>query len=739
MNSDFYNSLNLLRFKEQNQPNINHRDFLAKEITPSITQLKSKTKSTSPIKQANFKKQAPIIAIFLLITAAVLGVISLLSPATLILHITQTIIDKFDTQQTSAESRANLLLNSKWLDYQPTSEYRIINDYRQIPENLVKNLEQEGFTINTKNNQIESVFFKNQPISQQDFLNRLQTDLAVIEAKNNSYNSKRVLFQDGAWQKHAHNLRLSKQGFTQDGDKSIDSLKQQELEITKITDPEMRFNTEVPTETDEQGNTKEVQSPSVEIFKSLNQNLKYINQQADKTSQSKESPFYKSFDNLKLVETDFVNNQSACGLYHNNKFLQNYAKTPQAGQQSRLAFNLFIESEKIKAGIASPESVEFYGKRLTDTFTTTKPGGVVVETKAGTDSVGYKYAAFGDALELNESAERYVIGASPSVAKSLSIINSTHQQCDDQEPGLLKRFFAKFFNNLANLLRPFRINNDFLNSLLNSGKSRQLTENTIAAMSNLKVAPNTSGEDLVNSSVASAGHLFGRLAAIGGNNILSKKQAVAYLKQQDDFLAKQGQIEAKNLSPFDIRSKHTFMGSIINTNLHLFKQASSIRAAGQSIIKSAKLSLSQLIPTSQAKKLTINHNQCKDPELLKLNKYFNGDEIALDIFCNPIYGVDITTLRIDPISVINRLINSGDLTKTDPDCRENCELSVANNLAKYQKNCINRAKLPIGDDDLELELDDGETCLANSPQKSLYALYFIDQRLNDIFKDLKQL
>lgn len=739
MSSDFYNNLNLLRFKEQNQPNINHRDFLNKEITPSITQLKSKNKSNSLIKQANFKKQAPIIAIFLLIIAAILGVISLLSPATLILHITQTIVDKFDTQQTSAESRANLLLNSKWIDHQPNSEYRIINDYRQIPDNLVKNLEQEGFNINIKNNQIESIFFKNQPISQQDFLNRLQTDLAIIEAKNNSYNSKRVLFQDESWQKHAHNLRLSKQGFAQDGDKSIDSLKQQELEITKITDPEMRFNTEVPTETDEQGNTKEIQSPSVNIFKSLNHNLKYINQQADKVSQTKESPFYKSFDNLKLVEANFINNQSACGLYHNNKFLQNYAKTPQAGQQSRLAFNLFIESEKIKAGIASPESVEFYGKRLTDTFTTTKPGGVVVETKAGTDSVGYKYAAFGDTLELNESAERYVIGASPSVANSLKTINSSNQQCDNQEPGLLKRFFNKFFNNLANLLQPFKVNNEFLNNLLNSGKSRQLTENTIAAMSNLKVAPNTSGEDLVNSSVASAGHLFGRLAAIGGNNILSKKQAVSYLKQQDEFLARQGKIEAKNLSPFDIKSKHTLMGSVISSNLHIFNHTSSIRTVGQSIIKSAKLGLSQLFPTSQAKKLTINHNQCQDPELLKLNKYFNGDEIALDIFCNPIYGVDITALKTDPISVIKRLISSGDLIKTNPDCRENCELTVANNLAKYQKNCINRAKLPIGDDDFELDLDDGETCLSNSPQKSLYALYFIDQRLNNIFKDLKQL
>lgn len=738
MSNNYNYQLNLqsLRHNEQQAGlNLSYAQKLAS--AKELKSISKTTRSDSP-KLANLKKQAPIIALFLLLAAIVIGVLVLLSPATLILHITQTIVDRFDTQQTSAESRANLLLNTKWIDHQPVSEYKIINDYRQIPDTLVKNLEKEGFQVHTKNQQIEAIFFKNKPISRQEFLNKLATDIEINQAKNNSYNSKRVLFQDGAWQKHARNLRLSKLGFT-GNDQSVNSLKQQELEITKIDDPQMRFNTEIPTETDQQGSSQPVESPSVELFKLINQNLTYINQQADHTAEAQEAPFYKSFNNLKLVETDFVNNQSACGLYHNNKFLQNYAKTPQAGQQSRLAFNLFIEAEKIKAGLATPESAEFYGKRLTETFTTTKSDGTKVETKAGTDSVGYKYAAFGDILELDESAERYVIGASPSVAQSLQTIEANHQQCDDSQAGFLSRLFSQFFSNLANLLKPFRVNNNFLNNLLQSGKSRQITENTVAAMANLKVAPNTAGEDLVNSSVASAGHLFGRLAALGGNNILSKKQAMAYLDQQAKLLAFQGQSEAKKLSPFDVSSKYTFLGSIIHSNLHLFTKTASLRSLGQGLVHSAKLSLAKISPVSQAKNLAINHQRCQDPALLKLNQHFNGEEIALDIFCNPIYGVDVQALKIEPLAVVRQLINSGDLEKTDPDCRENCELQPTAGLARYQKNCLDRAKLPIGDADEELDLDDGESCLANSDQKSLYALYFIDQRLNTIFNEINPL
>ena len=707
--------------------------FIEKTATTSFLKFNAKRQATSKA-----LKYAPLIGLGLILIIIMVIIGFILTPSLLINHFVQTVTDKFNYQATSLEARSNLLLDSKWQGGQK-SPYRIVNEYQTMPDTLAKNLEHEGFSIHTENKQMTKVFYKNKPIERSEFLSTISHNININEAKNNSFNSKRVAFQDGVWQKNARNWRLSKKGFTKPTDKNaVEDFNKQELAITKVDDAQMRFNTDTPTETDEKGNVHEKQSPSINIFKSLTDNLKYINQQADQASQEQKSPFYRSFNNLKLAERNFVNNQSACGLYHNSNFLQNYAKTPQAGQQSQLAMNLFIEAEKIKAGIATPESAEFYGKRLTETYTTTKANGAVVETKSATDSFGYKYAAFGDTPQLNENAERYVLGANPTIAQSQKAI-SQQNQCQNEEGSFLKRLFSSFFSNIANLLNPFKLNLDFINQLLDSGKDRQITENTVAAMSNLKVAPNTVGEDLGNAIVAGSGFFLGKNAAIGGNNILTQDQAVAYLQEQDKYLAMQGKIEAKNLSPFALSSKHTMMGSMISSNLHLFTQLSSLRSVGLNILKSAKLSLARLNPVSQAKRSAVYFERCQDSEFLKLNKHLNGQKIALDPFCNPIYGVDVQAIKTSPIDVINQLVNSGDLVKTDPKCQEDCELVPAGDLKKYQKNCINRARLPIGDEDEEAGFDDGESCLANSPKKSLYALFFIDQRLNKIFNEVKPL
>lgn len=742
MTTDLQASLDFLRNSESCLEPTNG-SFTWHQLRQVETQPQSRLShfNSGPKTANNWLKGLPIIVAFLLLVGILTIVLIFATPSLLINHFVQTLTDRFNYQATSFEARSNLILDSKWQSNQPPSEYKIINQYRTMPDTLAKNMEQEGFTIKTDQQQIKEVFFKHQPISRQDFLRKISSDVDINKAKNDSFNSKRVVFQDDVWQKNAHNLRLSKKGFTtkKTADKQaiIDDFKQQELAITKVQEPETRFNTSVPTETDQDGNSHEQDSPSISIFKSINNNLSYINQQADQLSSDKQTPYRRKFDNLKLVESNFVNQQSACGLYHNNLFLQNYAKTSQAEQQSQLALNLFVEAEKIKAGLATPESVSFYGDRLTEKFIITKANGTKVETLSATDSQGYKYAAYGDNVSLNENAQRYVLGANPSVANSLQMIRDNNPQC--QETGFFKKFFRSILNNIANLLKPFTLNLPKLNDLLNTGSDRQMTENTLAAMSNLKVAPDTSGEDLGNAIVSGTGYFMGKNAAIRGNNILSKKQAITYLQDQAHYLALQAEIDRKYLSPLDASSNNTLIGSIVASNLHLFTEVSSIRNLVTSVVHSAKISLFKLQPTSYAAPLKLGKNRCEDSEFLKLNRYFNGEEIALDPFCNPFYGVDPQYKKLTPEQVVLKLVASGDLVKADPDCQEDCELIPNQGLANYQKNCINRAKLPIGDQDDELELDDGESCLANSPQKALYGIFFIDQGVQRIFDEIKPL
>lgn len=682
----------------------------------------------------SFKKIAPVIGLIGVLLIAGLAILMVSLPSLLINHFVQTFVDRYDTDQTSLEARSDVMLDNLFATTAPDSRYAEINKRRQASENLIKNLESQGFRFNIQNNQIKAVWFKDQPISKADFLTQLQNNVDINQATDLALMSKRTVFQDKVWQKNASNLGLSKAGFstpkTNNSQEIIDDYRKQEIDLTKVNQSGLRFSTNIPTTDDQQ----EVNTPSTNIFKSLLDNLNYINQQADNLTKNNQAPYQQNFDNLKFVENDFISNQSSCGAYQNSLFLQDYAKTAQASQQSKFALNLAIEADKIKVGIATPESTEYYGNRLTKTFTTVKKDGTVIETKAATDSIGYKYAAFGDALEPNENAQRYILGSTPETAR---LIKATDQvSCQGQsKPSWLGGFFA----NIANAFNSFRLNSSDLSNYFDKNSSRKITENTLAAMSNRHVDPDTSGEDFGNAAAAGFGAFLGRNAARGGNGVLTKQQAVAFLGQQDKYLAIKAKIDQKNLHPLDPSSKYTLVGSLIYNNLPRLSKVASIANFGINLIQTAKISLAAISPISQANSAIKTYNSlsnCHDPMYLNLNKYLeNGQEIAFDVFCNPVYGTPTNYLALSTEQVIEKLIASGDLALADPNCSTNCQLVKQAGLADYEKNCVNRGNLPIGNS--EGELDDGASCLQNSEHKALYAIYFIDSRLQAMFDQMK--
>ncbi|MDO4870543.1 MAG: hypothetical protein Q3996_00375 [Candidatus Saccharibacteria bacterium] len=729
--TDYYQSLDQLRFWE-------NRSQISDDTDNDVNQTRKKSTNYFRFKPGskpkNFKKIIPIISLSMLLLLAGIAVLIVSLPGLLINHFVQTFVDRYDTDQTSLNARANLMLDNLFTSQPTNSRYAEINQRRQISDNLIKNLESQGFHFDIQNKQIRAVWFKNQPINKADFLNQLQTNVAINEAKNVAFLSKRIVFQDQAWQHNANNLGLSKAGFkkpeSSDHQKIIEDYRKQENDLTKINEYGLRFNTTIPTTKDEQGNEHEIDTPNANLLRSLTNNLTYINQQADKLSEKNQTPFQQKFDNLKLVETDFISNQSACGAYQNSIFLQDYAKTKQASQQAKFALNLAIESDKIKAGVATPEAVEYYGNRLTKTFQTVKNDGTIIKTKAATDSIGYKYAAYGDAVIPDDNTERYILGATPTTNQLISDTNQQH--CNSQSQ---TSFLSNFFANILNFLNPFKLN---LSTNFDNNSSRKLTENTLAAMSNRHVDSETAGEDFGNAAAAGFGAFLGRNAARGGSGVLTKRQAVAFLNEQDKRLAMQAKIDQKNLNPFDTSSKYTFLGSIVYHNLSLLSQVSSLLTFSANFLKSVNYSLATINPISQATSSTKTYNSlsnCQDSTYAKLNQYLtNGEEIALDVFCNPVYGTSTTHLNLSTEEVINRLIASGDLALADPNCTSDCQLVRQNGLADYEKNCVNRGNLPIGNS--ENGFDDGASCLQNSEQKALYAIYFIDNRLQQIFNQL---
>lgn len=679
-------------------------------------------KTHSP-KKINLLLLTPLLGIGSILIVVLMLLFIASSPSLLINHFVETLTDAFNYQAPSFKKRTAWLIYNKFDDNQPKSRYQIVNQYRQISDNLVKNMSKEGIDAEIKNQRIISLTYKNQLIKKTDFLQKIETDIGFADAIEKSFNGNRAMFQDDAWRKNVNLLQLATGGFKEIDKKSklnpTEQYRQQELELTKINSQGARFS----IETADQKN---------KLPDDLKKNFQYINHQADNISQSGDSSFYKNFDNLKLVESNFVSHRNACGLYQNNLFLKKYGKNEQAKQQAQLALNLFVESEKIKAGVATPEAIEFYGNRLTKTFTFTKPDGTKIETLSATDSQGYKYAAYGDSNPLGESARRFVLGANQQIANTLQQFkNQPVDDCSNQSS------LGDFFSNVLSFLNPFRLFSKDLNQRLESGHSRELTESTIASMAHRKVSPELFGEDLGNAVTAGVSKFMGKGADIAGNLILTKQQAISYFKQRDIYLAQAAQLERQHKSPLDISSKHTFLGSIVYNNLNLLNKTASLATFTVNFWKNSLASIAKLSPLSQISQAQSDHktlegfSQCHDPDLLALNA--TGQDIAYDIFCNPIYGLPLEYSNSTPENLVNDLIRSGDLVPTDINCQENCQLQPAKNLAKFQKNCgINRHNIAIGDSNSEFEIDNGSSCIANSSSTVKAAIFTIDQRIENI-------
>lgn len=159
------------------------------------------------------------------------------------------------------------------------------------------------------------------------------------------------------------------------------------------------------------------------------------------------------------------------------------------------------------------------------------------------------------------------------------------------------------------------------------------------------------GEDLGNSLVSGANLYMGRNHQYSGGAVADKKGYIAYLNEQDIVLAEKARYERENLSPFDLSSQNTMMGSIFNKLIPITTQTVSITGGIKNVLGVVGSSLKSLLPAASAASnaitvdeiATYTSENCKDIDSI------GG---LADEFCNPIFITDVTTMDNDPAQVI---------------------------------------------------------------------------------------
>lgn len=167
------------------------------------------------------------------------------------------------------------------------------------------------------------------------------------------------------------------------------------------------------------------------------------------------------------------------------------------------------------------------------------------------------------------------------------------------------------------------------------------------------------GEDLGNSLVSGASMYMGRNHQYSGGSVADKKGYLAYLNEQDAVLAEKAQYERENLSPFDLSSQNTMMGSIYNKLIPIAAQTATITGGIKNVLGVVGSSFKSLLPAASAASnaitvdeiATYTSENCKDIDSI------GG---LADEFCNPLFITDVATIEEDPAQVIYDVdMNSG--------------------------------------------------------------------------------
>lgn len=188
---------------------------------------------------------------------------------------------------------------------------------------------------------------------------------------------------------------------------------------------------------------------------------------------------------------------------------------------------------------------------------------------------------------------------------------------------------------------------------------------------------------LFTKGASAANTRLGRNAS--GQSLSSEEAAVAYNKMNQEVIALDAEIDHKNLSPFDITNKNTFLGSIAYSLLPVTTSSNTTNLS--SLLSVTGKSLGSLMGhgVSAAGKDTTYMTKFGNCQTL--------DSIGAegDNYCNPVTSTDVSTIDMDPNDekyqevIANEMISGsgnddGDGWKIDPN----------KDLAKYIAYCANR-------------------------------------------------
>ena len=233
----------------------------------------------------------------------------------------------------------------------------------------------------------------------------------------------------------------------------------------------------------------------------------------------------------------------------------------------------------------------------------------------------------------------------------------------------------------------------------------------------------------VTNVIADAGLNTGEYMSAGGSKLIQtnaqqsgsavgNEQSInAYNSEKQKIIASRAEKDRQTLSPFDVSSRYTFMGSIVD-GLIAFSTTSAGNAITGSITAIGSVvsnSVTSLLPSASALATTsLNQTRGDCP-------YLESVGAVGDLHCNPYYVEDFSTMNTDVATVIRNVASFGNFEGYDGNITDDeiqqyldgeleLEIKENSNLYKYIVYCGGRESIyGVADSNIAASLDSGST------------------------------
>lgn len=722
-----------------------------------------------------FKKKGPLVGILGILGIGGVGASILFSPAMLLVHMKETLTDKFNVQLSSLDVRSARVISNQLSDKATdgicSGALNVRCRFNSMSKRQMSRLDKAGIKAFDKNGtplkanslgrgRPASIEIDGKKLNASDLRKEMRRNPSLRSAYNRVYNPKFTAFSDSVSKKVNTKLKISKKNnlvgatdkeglnkklrstvsgddFSIKNDPNIKITEDGEY-IDESTDPHTKLSKE----------EYEARKKSLSDFDAESNARKDASKMGSKlTKLSLKGALTSTALGAGAVD-------SVCTGYQMIRAAGFAAKYIGMLQLSRYAMTFMTTADAIKAGEATPEQVEYLGNILTSTNS---------EGKSATDSYGYKFAAYGEtggmpkisnAINSEEEAIladevlRYTNGQlvdKNTLTDIIKLIDNGGGSTDsaDKACGFVKSGWGQTIL-IGTAVLGVGVAVFTGGVSLGWGAALQATASISLSIAVVMLSPklaematgtlvtgDENGNQAGNAIVSGMGGYNAQLAQGRGLAVLTKEDAVAYQNLTNETLALYSEADRVESSPFDITNKNTFVGSVASQLIaHAPRDIPSIT---NSVIKSLSSIPASIASKTTAKAASVDDfSKCNDTE-------YSDRNLAADPFCNLQYGMKPSSLNIDPNTVLDSLINGGHIDEVSGE-------PTSDRFKEFIEYCVDRES-PIGgyregeSGDLEGESGDlayGYACVDGGGEdketNDLYTnfrLYLIDKSIVD--------